>query len=200
MSHFRTIILRNTLISMSLILLMAGCEPEPLLDDSPSDANHSNESDAAWNEDSWWDKDVAANNDAANTEDRDTEHVENDAISGPDTEDLPNADNPDFEVVADTLRHSCGTSGCHGAAAQGNFAMSGGMNATNSQVRIALEGIKAEDGTMLIEPGDADLSEIYLRLITTDRNESMPPAPFPALEQNKIDAIRDWIDSGAPYE
>lgn len=205
MNHFRSMTFSNSLIFVSMCLLLVGCEPEPRLDDPSSDSGNTSERDVTWDEDSWWDQDIASHEDAQDI------HETNDIIDINDTNDREvsetetdieeqQADHPDFVVVADILRTSCGIAGCHGAIPQGNFQLEGGMDATNDQVRAALENVRTNGNEMLVEPGNAGVSGIYYRLLLENPTDRMPPAPFTALEQEKIDAIADWIDSGAPYE
>lgn len=203
MSHFRTLVLTSILISIALAMLVTGCEPEPLLDDISSDTGYAGESDTAWNEDAWWNQDVSSNDDTEGVDPDDTKIVDNEDTEIPDDNDIDDPEfeyHPDFVVVADILRESCGIAGCHGAAAQGNFAMEGGMEATNLQVRIGLEDVEAINGDMLIEPGDPDQSDIYLRLISDDPLIRMPTGVYQPLTPEKIEAIKSWIESGAPYE
>ncbi len=194
MNHFRATASGFPLVFVGMFLLLTGCEPEPLLDEPISDSGDHFDQDSSWNEDAWWDQDIALNDEV------DTPETEEDIGEIEDDIEEPQADHPDFVVVADILRTSCGTAGCHGAVPQGKFQIEGGMDATNNQVRAALEGVTANTGEMLVEPGNAGVSGIYYRLLLEDPSRRMPPAPFTALEQENIDAISNWIDAGAPYE
>lgn len=53
-----------------------------------------------------------------------------------------------------------------------------------------------------ILPGDAEESELVLRISSTDPEEQMPPADSnrPRLDAEQISLIRRWIDEGANYD
>lgn len=52
-----------------------------------------------------------------------------------------------------------------------------------------------------IIPGDSTNSPVYLRIISKDSDERMPPAESPhQLSSSNINLIKKWIDSGAEYE
>jgi len=64
------------------------------------------------------------------------------------------------------------------------------------------EGATAEkDGVRAIVPGDLEKSESWLRIISTDKDEVMPPPEFhkPLTEAEKA-TIKQWIEQGAAYE
>lgn len=92
---------------------------------------------------------------------------------------------PTPERVAEILRNSCGT--CHsGTEAAGNLRL-------DSLASIALGG---ESGQAVI-PGKSSESPLYRRISTSDRSIRMPPASAP-LAADLVDALREWIDAGAP--
>ena len=56
-------------------------------------------------------------------------------------------------------------------------------------------------GYRAVEPGDAEESEIFLRVTSDDPDMRMPPADrHPPLTESEIDTLRRWIDDGATYE
>jgi len=55
-----------------------------------------------------------------------------------------------------------------------------------------------EDALGAIVPGDADASELIARIVTTDEDDRMPPTGK-GLDSKEVDALRDWIDSGAEW-
>ncbi len=60
---------------------------------------------------------------------------------------------------------------------------------------------KAESGAEVIQPGNALTSELWKRIIATDREEIMPPPKsHKSLSKEQKELIRRWIDAGAPYE
>ena len=51
-----------------------------------------------------------------------------------------------------------------------------------------------------VVPGDAEASPLFQRLITVDRVRRMPPASLgQRLSEDAIEAVRRWIDGGAPW-
>ena len=56
-------------------------------------------------------------------------------------------------------------------------------------------------GYVAIEPGNAEKSEVYLRLITKDEDDKMPPAKaHKTVSPAEIALIKKWIEEGAKYE
>lgn len=61
--------------------------------------------------------------------------------------------------------------------------------------------LQSESGDFPIVPGDAELSEIYQRIVSDDESERMPPAEHThRLSNRQIDVIGKWISEGAEYE
>ncbi len=58
------------------------------------------------------------------------------------------------------------------------------------------------DGTRAIIPGDPANSELIKRLLTSDKDEVMPPpkAHKAPLTPTQLDTLKRWIQQGAPYE
>jgi mono/diheme cytochrome c family protein len=58
------------------------------------------------------------------------------------------------------------------------------------------------DGTRAIVPGDVAKSEAIKRILSTDKEEVMPPpkAHKKALTTEQIDTLKRWVEQGAPYE
>ncbi|RFS18535.1 DUF1553 domain-containing protein [Emticicia sp. C21] len=79
---------------------------------------------------------------------------------------------------------------CHG----------GVKKAANLSFLFSQEAIntKGKSGKVAIVPGDADHSEFYKRLITTDTEERMPKGKDP-LKKEEIAILKKWIDQGAPW-
>ncbi len=94
---------------------------------------------------------------------------------------------PEFVWVADFLRVNC--SGCHATDSNGNLVLPN-ADIDNEQVRLALEGVVATTGLMLVEPGDHQASQTWLQ-ITNEFG-----AVFPVEDTDRFGA---WIDAGAPY-
>ena len=58
------------------------------------------------------------------------------------------------------------------------------------------------DGVTAIKPGSLEDSEVWYRIVTDDEDDVMPPpkAHKPLLDMEERALIREWIESGAPYE
>src|SRR5215471_395119 len=76
---------------------------------------------------------------------------------------------------------------CHGPALQ--------MSKLNLSTREGM--LKGGDHGAALVPGNAEESLIYKR-ITGQVKPAMPLAPVPALTNEEIAAVRDWINAGAP--
>ncbi len=60
---------------------------------------------------------------------------------------------------------------------------------------------KAESGEIAIVPGDPENSELLRRVLSTDKEDRMPPAKeHKKLKPAQLDLLRRWIKSGAPWE
>ncbi len=60
---------------------------------------------------------------------------------------------------------------------------------------------KSKSGAMAIVPGNLKKSEMWARLITTDKDEVMPPPDsHKTLTVVEKERVRKWIESGAAYE
>jgi hypothetical protein len=93
----------------------------------------------------------------------------------------------EFVWVADFLRTNC--TACHATNANGNLLLPS-ADLSNDEVRLALEGVVATTGLMLVEPGDRQASQTYLQ-ITNEFG-----AQFPVEDTDRFGA---WIDAGALY-
>ncbi len=93
----------------------------------------------------------------------------------------------EFMWVADFMRTNCVT--CHATNMNGNLVL-GSVEITNEEVRIALDGVAATTGLLLVEPFDRAASQTYLQ-ITNEFG-----AQFPIEDTDRFGA---WIDAGAPY-
>jgi hypothetical protein len=58
----------------------------------------------------------------------------------------------------------------------------------------------SDAGIPIIDPGNADHSDLIQRLITKDPDDLMPPPELDRpLDEEKIEKIRDWVNQGAPW-
>ena len=93
----------------------------------------------------------------------------------------------DFLWVADFLRTNCVA--CHSTNANGALLLPS-MDISDDDVRLALDGVVANSGLLLVEPFDRQASQTYLQ-ITNEFG-----AQFPVEE---TDRFGTWIDEGAKY-
>lgn len=107
----------------------------------------------------------------------------------------------DFLAVADIIRTSCAVAECHGQPAAAETLLEYGANGAS----LDLEDIQHvlqnyQSGTNpLVDPGNADGSDLYLVLVSEDDQVIMPPPNLQPLPQSEIDTVRDWINDGANY-
>ncbi|MHA3774982.1 PSD1 and planctomycete cytochrome C domain-containing protein [Verrucomicrobiota bacterium sgz303538] len=81
---------------------------------------------------------------------------------------------------------------CHGPDA--------GHRKADLRLDIEDEAKKARDGVVAIAPGKSEESELYLRLISKDADEVMPPPKaHKSLTSQQISQLKRWIDQGAPW-
>ncbi|MCO5241689.1 MAG: PSD1 and planctomycete cytochrome C domain-containing protein [Chitinophagaceae bacterium] len=66
----------------------------------------------------------------------------------------------------------------------------------------AYKALKENPGSHAIVPGKPNLSEVFLRVSSTDTSYRMPPASgnLPALTKEEVAIIKKWIEEGAKYE
>ena len=66
----------------------------------------------------------------------------------------------------------------------------------------AYKALKEHPKAHALVPGKPELSELFLRVSSTDTSYRMPPASsnLPALNPEEIELIRKWIEQGAKYE
>jgi hypothetical protein len=93
----------------------------------------------------------------------------------------------DFVWVADFLRTNCVQ--CHPTNVNGALLLPS-VEMTNDEVRLALDGIVANTGLLLVEPFDREASQTWLQ-ITNEFG-----AQFPVEDTDRFGA---WIDAGASY-
>ncbi len=75
--------------------------------------------------------------------------------------------------------------------------------ARKAKLRLDIEAdAKADrDGVASIVPGDPMASESFLRMITTDHDDLMPPPESgKSLSKDEIALIKKWIEQGAPWQ
>ena len=93
-------------------------------------------------------------------------------------------------IQSKVLNISCAVSGCH----NGNTF----PTLTEGNAYANIVNVIGSSGQDLIEPGDADNSYLYLKIIGAPGifGEQMPKGLQP-LEQGVIDSIKVWINNGA---
>lgn len=174
--------MRKSYIIIALVLLagLSACTPESLegLDEADNNtANNENNANNANNENN-----LNNENNANNQGEFTTEFIE----------------------VAGIMVDNCTQAVCHGSSSTTSFAVASDQLADESEILVAfegddLEGITADaSGMPLIEPGDAEGSDIYDRM----NREMGDPLVMPQtgrLDQALIDTVKEWIDNGAVY-
>ena len=81
---------------------------------------------------------------------------------------------------------------CHGPDA--------GHRKADLRLDLEEEAKKERDGVVAIVPGKSAESDLYLRLISEDRDEIMPPPKaHKVLTKQQIALVGKWIDQGAPW-
>lgn len=74
-----------------------------------------------------------------------------------------------------------------------------GPDPEQRQADFRIDTAEGVDG--LIEPGDAESSEVFLRIISDDSDERMPPLEHgKPLTKGEIELVRNWINEGASYQ
>ncbi len=107
--------------------------------------------------------------------------------SGPPPDDLTFSD--DVQVIFD---HNCTTS-CHeGVNATGGLSLTSGKSYANL-VNVP----SSYAGLLRVEPGNADSSLLYLKVIGYPQTGVRMPLDGTTLSSMQISAIRTWIDEGA---
>ena len=121
------------------------------------------------------------------------------SCSGPTTStdmvfDAPAEGPATFAQVQETIFDvSCALSGCHSDGAWPN--LSAGQAYDN------IVKVESSRGIALIEPGDPNKSYLYLKLLADadiDGNRMPPGGPF--LTPDALEAVRAWIEQGAPND
>jgi len=171
--HYPTAGVGNCLVAIGVILLSA-CAPPPLTDQVDGDT----------------------------TNGQDAGDIRLDAGDvGSDSMDLGDVGPPPaFSEIAAIIRTNCAESGCHADPGQGGFGIEGGSNASDTQIRAALEDVTLRgEQTALVAPGMPAASAIYQVLIPLEGRTQMPFERDP-LPDEQISMIRRWIEAGADYE
>lgn len=106
----------------------------------------------------------------------------------------PSASQVDFDSkIRPLLSDRCYT--CHGpdeGTREANLRLDLGLNLT--------EQLSESNGRPILNPGQSQASELYLRLVATD-HEQMPPADSGLrLTPDEIQLIKQWIDEGAEWD
>jgi PKD repeat protein len=93
---------------------------------------------------------------------------------------------------------SCAFSGCHGGSSPAQ-----GMNLSAGMAYSNIVNVASTEQPSLdrIEPNDPASSYLYLKVIDDPSiSGSRMPRGAPALSQELIDLLRDWIERGAPND
>lgn len=105
----------------------------------------------------------------------------------------------DFDWINENVfTESCVSSQCHGGAAPKES-----LDLRSNAAFDELVGVPSvqSGGLMLVEPGNAENSYLYIKLGRGDqtlRDERLMPSSSSPLCDEKLDYIKQWIDDGAP--
>ncbi len=96
---------------------------------------------------------------------------------------------------------SCNAPSCHGSGKKGDLSLLAG-NAFAQLVGIRSTADRKNAPPFLrIKPGNPDSSFLLIKIISPDTNQGeIMPKGADNLPQNSVNAIRDWILSGAPND
>lgn len=108
-------------------------------------------------------------------------------ISGPSV--IPE---PTFAFIQqEVFNPSCARSGCHAGSQRPD------LRASNAFANIV--DVASSRGTPYITPGDPDNSYLYLKAVGASGISGVRmPRGRPALSSSVLDAMREWIETGAP--
>ncbi len=87
------------------------------------------------------------------------------------------------QQVLPILVSNCAQSGCHDNASR--------------KEGVVLTSYGSVINTGGVNPGDAGGSKLYKLIVTTNKDNRMPPSPSVALTQQQINLIYNWIQQGA---
>jgi mono/diheme cytochrome c family protein len=111
--------------------------------------------------------------------------------------DDPPAEGP-FEPTIEAIQENVFDPSC--VECHNNSRASGGLNLADAQTSydnlVDVAAQQARD-LMRVEPGNPDDSYLIHKLEGTQRSGQQMPLGDPALSQDTIDVIREWIDRGA---
>lgn len=110
-----------------------------------------------------------------------------------------------FELIQDAVfaRHGCTDAVCHGVAQQGGLDLRPDV-AYDNLVDVDAQTV---EGMKRLVPGRKEVSLLWINLAAktlpdewTAPLRAMPLDPLPGLSPNELEAVRLWIESGAPRE
>jgi len=115
----------------------------------------------------------------------------------------------DFDSTYDAIQtvifdqRGCSIDACHGAAASGGLDLRAGA----SYDQLVSQSADTANGWLRVRPGEKDRSLLFINLAAktlpddfTAPLRAMPLDPLPALSTNELEAIRKWIEAGAPRD
>ncbi len=114
-----------------------------------------------------------------------------------------------FELIQDAIfeRNGCTTDACHGASAAGGLDLSQEVAYDNLIDRDATSvDMSGTHGAKRVVPGQKDLSLLWFNLAAATLPEQwdapLRPMPlgFPAISLQELEALRLWIEQGAPRD
>jgi hypothetical protein len=94
--------------------------------------------------------------------------------------------------VQPLISNRCAVPGCHGAGSN-----SGGYSFGSNPSHSTVVNASGDHGAIVV-PGDASSSNLYLKTTSSPPFGSRMPFGGPFLSTDEQNALRDWINAGAP--
>ena len=102
-------------------------------------------------------------------------------------------------IQKEIFDESCNVPSCHGSGKKGDLSLIAG-NSFAQLVGVRSTADRKNVPTFLrVKPGSPDSSILFIKITAPDTSQGeMMPKANDKLPQNSVDAIRQWILSGAP--
>ncbi len=102
-------------------------------------------------------------------------------------------------IQLEIFNESCNAPSCHGSGKKGDLSLVAGSSFAQLVGARSAADKKNVPPFLRVKPGSPDSSLLFIKIIGPDTNQGeVMPKANDKLPQNSIDAIRQWILSGAP--
>jgi mono/diheme cytochrome c family protein len=102
-------------------------------------------------------------------------------------------------IQKEIFDESCNAPSCHGSGKKGGLSLIAGNSFAQLVGVRSTADRKNVPSFLRVKPGSPDSSILFIKIIAPDTNQGeVMPKASDKLPQNSIDAIRQWILSGAP--